>query len=171
MLLYTLPLPSSIFPSPTLWEAILLCISFCLSSCFSHDSLSPWSSLPSARLAPDFGLFPSHYSLEALIHCPHGFCCKCCSSAGKESACNAGDPGSIPGSGRYAGEGTAALSSTGLGNSLDRGAWQATGHGVTKSWHDWATFSFMLFTWFSSFLLFHMYKYVKLSNPKPKLWI
>ena len=28
------------------------------------------------------------------------------SSAGKESACNAGDPGSIPGSGRSAGEGT-----------------------------------------------------------------
>ena len=27
------------------------------------------------------------------------------SSAGKESACNAGDPGSIPGSGRSAGEG------------------------------------------------------------------
>ena len=27
------------------------------------------------------------------------------SSAGKESACNAGDPGSIPGSGRAAGEG------------------------------------------------------------------
>ena len=27
------------------------------------------------------------------------------SSAHKESACNAGDPGSIPGSGRYAGEG------------------------------------------------------------------
>ena len=34
-----------------------------------------------------------------------------------------------------------------------------------------ATFRFMLFTWFSSFLLFHMYKYVKLSNPKLKLWI
>ena len=28
------------------------------------------------------------------------------SSAGKESACNAGDPGSIPGSGRTPGEGT-----------------------------------------------------------------
>ena len=27
------------------------------------------------------------------------------SSAGKESACNAGDPGSIPGSGRFPGEG------------------------------------------------------------------
>ena len=30
---------------------------------------------------------------------------KCCGSAGKESACSAGDPGSIPGSGRSAGEG------------------------------------------------------------------
>ena len=28
-----------------------------------------------------------------------------CSSAGKESACNAGDPSSIPGLGRYPGEG------------------------------------------------------------------
>ena len=28
------------------------------------------------------------------------------SSVGKESACNAGDPGSIPGSGRFSGEGT-----------------------------------------------------------------
>ena len=28
-----------------------------------------------------------------------------CSSVGKESACNAGDPGSIPGSGRSTGEG------------------------------------------------------------------
>ena len=28
-----------------------------------------------------------------------------CSSVGKESACNAGDPGLIPGSGRFPGEG------------------------------------------------------------------
>ena len=27
-----------------------------------------------------------------------------------------------------------------LDNSMDRGAWRATVHGVTKSWHDWATF-------------------------------
>ena len=30
---------------------------------------------------------------------------KTCTSAGKESACNAGDPGSIPGSGRHSGKG------------------------------------------------------------------
>ena len=142
---------------------------YCFASLFV--SLS-WSCLTSAQLTSDFGFLLSHYSLEALIHCSHGFCYKCCSSSGKESACNAGDPGSIPGSGRSAGEGNCyPLHYSGLENSMDRGAWQATVHGVTKSWHYWATFSFMLFTWFSSFLLFHMYKYVKLSNIKPKLWI
>ena len=45
----------------------------------------------------------------------------------KESACNAGDPDSIPGSGRSSGEGNV------LENSMDRGAWWATVHGVAKS--------------------------------------
>ena len=96
------------------------------------------------------------------------------SSAGKESTCNAGDPGSIPGSGRSSGEGIgyplqyswASLAAqlvksqpamqetwirspgwedppgegngypvhySGLENSVDRGAWWATVHGVTES--------------------------------------
>ena len=96
------------------------------------------------------------------------------SSAGKESACNAGDPSSVPGSGNCPGERTgcplqyswsslvvqmvknlpvmweACVWSLGwedplddgngnplqfscLENSMDRGAWQATVHGVTKS--------------------------------------
>ena len=114
---------------------------YCFASLFV--SLSPWSCLPSARLTPDFSLFLNHYSLEALIHCSHGFCCKCCSSAGKESACNAEDPGSIPGSGRSAGEGNCyPLQYSGLENSMDRGAWQATVHGVTKSWHDFQFHAF-----------------------------
>ena len=51
----------------------------------------------------------------------------------KESACNAGDPGSIPGSGRFPGEGNGnPLQYSCLKNSVDRGAWQATVHGVTK---------------------------------------
>ena len=51
----------------------------------------------------------------------------------KESACNAGDVGSIPGSGRSSGEGNGdPLQNSCLGNSMDRGAWQATIHGVTK---------------------------------------
>ena len=53
----------------------------------------------------------------------------------KESTCNAGDPGSIPGSGRSPGEGNGnPLHYSCLENSMDReGAWWATVHGVTKS--------------------------------------
>ena len=53
---------------------------------------------------------------------------------GKESACNEGDPGSIPGSGRLPGEGNGyPVQYSCLENVMDRGAWQATTHGVTKS--------------------------------------
>ena len=55
-------------------------------------------------------------------------------SDGEESACNAGDQGSIPGSGRSPGEGNGnALQYSCLENSMDRGAWRATVHGVAKS--------------------------------------
>ena len=55
-------------------------------------------------------------------------------SDGKESACHAGDLGSIPGSGRSPGEGNGSLLQYScLENSMDRGAWTATVHGVTKS--------------------------------------
>ena len=56
------------------------------------------------------------------------------SSNSKESACNAGDQSSIPGSGRCPGEGNGnPLQYSGLENPMDRGAWRATIHGVTKS--------------------------------------
>ena len=55
-------------------------------------------------------------------------------SDGKKSTCKAGDPGSIPGSGRSAGGGNGnPLQYSCLGNSMDREAWWATVHGVTKS--------------------------------------
>ena len=64
--------------------------------------------------------------------------CLCTSlggSDGNESACSAGDPGSIPRSGRSAGEGNGnPVQYSCLENPLDRGAWQATVHGVAKSW-------------------------------------
>ena len=54
-------------------------------------------------------------------------------SDGKETACNAGDPGSIPGSERFPGEGNDnPLQYPCLENSMDRGAWWATVQGVTK---------------------------------------
>ena len=55
-------------------------------------------------------------------------------SEGKEPACNAEDPGSIPGSGRSPGEGNGnPLQYSCLENPMDRGAWQAVVHGVAKS--------------------------------------
>ena len=55
-------------------------------------------------------------------------------SDGKASACNAGDPGSIPGSGRSPGEGNGnPLQHSCLENPMDGGAWKAAVHGVAKS--------------------------------------
>ena len=55
-------------------------------------------------------------------------------SDGKESTCNAGDLGSIPGLGRSPGEGNGSpLQYSCLENPVDRGAWRATVYGVPKS--------------------------------------
>ena len=93
-------------------------------------------------------------------------------SDGEESACNAGDSGSIPGLGRSSGEGNGnRLQYSCLQNSMVRGAWRAAAHGVTKSqvwlsnWH----FQFLslsserpfltlyLELFFSNFLALHSY--------------
>ena len=56
------------------------------------------------------------------------------SLVGKESACNAGDLGLIPESGRSLGEENGnLLPYSCLENPMDRGTWWATVHGVTKS--------------------------------------
>ena len=57
-----------------------------------------------------------------------------CGSDSKEFSCNAGDPGSIPGAGRSPGEGKGnPFQYACLENPMDREAWWATVHGVTKS--------------------------------------
>ena len=57
------------------------------------------------------------------------------SLVGKKSICNAGDPGLIPEWGRSPGEGNGnPLHYSCLENPMDGEAWQATVHGVTKSW-------------------------------------
>ena len=62
------------------------------------------------------------------------------SSVGQESACNAGDLGSTPGLGRSPREGNVnPLQYSCLKNPMDRGAWQATDHGITRVGHDLAT--------------------------------
>ena len=55
-------------------------------------------------------------------------------SDGRESACNGGDLGSVPGLGRSPGEGNGnPLQYSCLENPMDKGAWQATFHGIAKS--------------------------------------
>ena len=54
---------------------------------------------------------------------------------------------SIPGSGRSPGEGNGtSLQYSGLENPMDRGAWWATVHGVTKSWTQLSDFTFHIYT-------------------------
>ena len=61
-------------------------------------------------------------------------------SVGKESTCNTGDLGLIPGLGRSPGEGNGnTLQYSCLENPMDRGAWQATVHEVTRVGHNLAT--------------------------------
>ena len=63
----------------------------------------------------------------------------------KVSACSAGDPGSIPGSGRSPGEGNGnPLQYSCLGNPMDRGAWWATVRGVAKNRTRLSNFTFTL---------------------------
>ena len=67
-------------------------------------------------------LFPTHF-----FHLAFG------GSDSKESAGNAGDLGSFPGSGRHPGEGNGnPLQYSCLDNSIDRGAWMATVHGSQR---------------------------------------
>ena len=85
------------------------------------------------------GIGASTCPLRASIHSAHvGHLLRVCSFPGdsddKESACDVGGRGLIPGSGKSSGEGNGnPLQYSCLGNSMDRGAWQATVHGVTKS--------------------------------------
>ena len=91
------------------------------SACSTGDP----SSIPGSGRSPGEGI---GYTLQyCWLSFPGG-------SDSKESACIAGDLGSIPGLGRSPGEGKSyPLPYSDLGNYMDRGAWWATVHGVTKS--------------------------------------
>ena len=70
---------------------------------------------------------------------PYIYICMCVfvvsgGSDGKESACNVGDSGLIPGLGRSLGEGNGnPLQYSCLDNPTDRGTWWATVHNITRS--------------------------------------
>ena len=81
------------------------------------------------------GLLVCKMGMIILAPCSWG-CCEGFPGAsdGKESAGNAGDPGTIPRSGRFPGEENGyPFQYSCLENSIHREAWQATVHGVAKS--------------------------------------
>ena len=76
-----------------------------------------------------------------------------CFSAGKESTCNVGDLGSIPGLGRYTGEGKIyPLQYSGLENSMD-----CTVHWVAKSWTQLSKFHFHFSLYRAITLITHLF--------------
>ena len=67
-------------------------------------------------------------------------------SDGKESTCDVGDLGSIPGSARSPGVGNDnSLQYSCLENSMDRRTWWATVHGVAKSWTGLSTCMYVIY--------------------------
>ena len=126
--------------------------------CYLLPLLSPWLTLSSGR-SPNISTFQQPHRISFYVfaviylssllltdiwlqNCviirgfPGG-------SDGKASAYNAGDPGLIPGSGRSPGEGNGnPLQYSCLENSMDREAWWATVHGVTKSQTRLSDFTF-----------------------------
>ena len=86
-----------------------------------------------------WAIMRSFYISLALTSFPGG-------SEGKASACNAGDLGSIPGSGRSPGGGNGnPLQYSCRENPMDRGAWWATVHRIPKSWTRLRDFTFIFF--------------------------
>ena len=119
----------------------------------SHQKFEFWS--PFQSLSSVIQMFKPPVNLW--WHFPQGIPC---GSAGKESTCNVGDLGSIPGLGRSPGEGKGyPLQYSGLENSMD-----CVVHGVTRVGHDWVTFTF-------TFPLYYQYKGAGLRSGLPYVWL
>ena len=89
----------------------------------------------------------------------------------KESACSAGDLGLIPGSGRSPGEGHGyPLQYSCLENPMDRGAWQATIHGIIKSQTRLSNISFLFFSFMVSLKLKVTLLFYKRNSLFPPFW-
>ena len=117
-----------------------LSLGFCSNSCPLCQWFHPTVSSLSLPCPPTLSLY-QHQSLFQWVGSSHqvadlqGLHITCFpgGSDSKSLACSAGDLGSIPGSGRSAGEGDGdTIQYACLENSMDRGAWWATVHGVTE---------------------------------------
>ena len=143
---------STLSPSGLSWHGLLPCNPLCW--CKAHSALPRSPNLHSRkwyrrRGALNLGSL-QYYPEELRFLLVLIMSCNCCfylfacffmmflcfpgGSDGEESACNEEDPGLIPGLGRSPGEGNGnPLWYSCLENSMDRGAWWATVHGVAKT--------------------------------------
>ena len=120
---------------PVKGQPSCVCVSVCVCVCGHGDGHSGCSVDVSAHLGLLLGcvcvcvcVCARARSLVSSSLLPGG-------SDSEESACNAGDLGLIPESGRSPGEENGSpLQDSRLENPMDREAWWATAHGVTKSW-------------------------------------
>ena len=112
------------------WEASLKrprCVQCFLQDLRADTCVHLWCAVPSLKSGEPDGTYSWRTLSKQSPNLPSG-------SDSKESARNAGDPGSVPGSGRSLGEGHGyLLQYSCLENPTDTGAWRATVHGVTKS--------------------------------------
>ena len=101
----------------------------------------PFQLSPGSEALPGAGLSTALVTMTQALN--HSKNCSClpafqgfhCGSDGEESACSSGALGLISRSGRFLGEGNGyPLQYSCLENYMDRGAWQATVHGVLKRW-------------------------------------
>ena len=120
-------------------ETLFFLSSISSSSCILKDYILKKGSFYSLRDAginkPTFSFHLSECHLKGIsLNLPKGFFWGFPGApVGKEPACNSGDSGLIPGSRRSPGEGGGnPLQYSCLGNAVDRGAWWATVHGVTR---------------------------------------
>ena len=112
----------------------------------SHSSILAWKSYGQRSLVGYSPWGHKESDTTERLHFPFLFLI---GLAGKESACNAGDLGLIPGLGRSPGEGKGyPLQYSGLGNSMD-----CIVHGVTKSQTWLSDFHFKVFLRITLFLL------------------
>ena len=94
-------------------------------------------------------------------------------SDGKGSACNARVLGLIPGLGRFPGGGNGyPLQYSCLESPMDRGAWHAAVHGVTKSWTWLSDFHYVCFSGSIDVPFIRLRKFTSISSlPRVLIWI
>ena len=137
----------------------------------TSEAPAPCFSVPGHKKSPANGAYyrQLHLPVSSVTEATPGIITNNHGSIGKESACKAGDQGSIPGSGRSFGEGNGnPLQYSCLENCMDRGVWWAKFTGSQRMGHDWVTNTF---TFSRKSKKFHRINTASVCNFKLATWL